>query len=132
MTIKLLVIALGGAFGAVLRYGCEGLVHRAVGPGFPWGTMAVNVAGCLFIGFLWTLTERSLIAPRLQTFLLVGVIGAFTTFSTYTLESVNLIRDGETALGVWNLALSNALGLGALLAGLFAARWLLVSLSGTP
>lgn len=120
---KLLMIAAGGAVGAVLRYGVSGLAYRLGGPGFPWGTLAVNVLGSFVIGFLWALSERTPFPARWSPFVFVGLIGAFTTFSTYTLESFNLFRDGELRLGLLNLVGSNALGLLAVIAGFIVARY---------
>lgn len=122
---KLLFIAAGGACGALLRYGLEGLVHRFLASDFPWGTFAVNLAGCLLIGLIWSLSERNLIAPSGQAFLIVGLIGSFTTFSTYTLQSLNLVRDGELMLGLANLAGSVVFGIGATVLGLMLAQHVL-------
>lgn len=122
--IKLLMIASGGAVGAVLRYGVSGLAYRWAGPGFPWGTLSVNVLGSFVIGFLWAVSERVPLPPRWSPFILVGLIGAFTTFSTYTLESFNLFRDGEIRLGLLNLVGSNVLGLAAVIGGFICARYL--------
>lgn len=122
---KLLYIAAGGAVGAVLRYAVSGLAHRVFGPTFPWGTLAVNVAGAFVLGLLWALSERVPFPPRVAPFLFVGVLGAFTTFSTYSLESVNLLRDGEVGLGLLNVVGSNVLGLAVVWLGFVCARLLL-------
>jgi CrcB protein len=77
-------VALGGALGSVARYGCAGLAARVLGPSFPWGTLIVNVAGSLIIGFAATLMApdgRLLVTPDARAFLLIGVLGGFTTFS---------------------------------------------------
>jgi CrcB protein len=101
-------VALGGALGSIARYGCAGLAARWVGATFPWGTMFVNLAGSLLIGFLATLTApdgRLLASPDARAFLLIGVLGGFTTFSSFSLETLNLVRDGE-----WLSAAANVVG----------------------
>ena len=87
-------IALGGAVGSVARYALAGLVQRCTSPYFPYGTFAVNIVGCLVFGIIFGLTEqRFAISPAMRAFLLIGVRGGFTTFSSYTFESFQLIRD---------------------------------------
>ena len=120
--LKLMLIAVGGAAGAVLRYGVGGLVHRLLGPTFPWGTLVVNLSGSFLIGLLWAVTERVPVRPELSAFLFLGVLGAFTTFSTYSLESFHLLRDGEIRLGLTNILASNLGGLALVVLGFFAAR----------
>ncbi len=122
---RLLLIAAGGAVGAVLRYAVSGLAHRFFAADFPWGTLAVNVLGSLVIGLLWAASERAPLPPALTPFLFVGVLGAFTTFSTYSLESFNLLRDGEIRLGLLNIFGSNLLCLAAVFLGFVAARALI-------
>lgn len=117
-----LLIGAGGAAGAILRYALSGLAYRLLGETFPWGTLIVNVLGCFLIGLLWAAAERSPISPTLHVFVFTGVLGAFTTFSTYGLETFNLLRDGEIMLGLGNFLASNLIGLGAVIAGFFVAR----------
>ena len=100
------------------RYGISGWVHRRVEGPFPAGTLAVNVVGCLAIGVLMHLVEdRQLLAPATRLFLMVGILGALTTFSTFGYETVELLRDGETRLAVASMAANVILGIGAVLAG---------------
>jgi len=125
---RVLAIAAGGALGSVLRWSLQGAVQRLVGAGFPWGTFAVNVAGGFAIGFLATLVEeRGALGPAARAGLLVGVLGGFTTFSTYLWESHALLRDGRWAAAAANVAGSTAIGLVAVAAGIVAAR---VAVSG--
>lgn len=119
---KLLLIAVGGAGGALLRYAISGLAYRLLGETFPWGTLAVNVAGCFLIGLLWGLTERAPLPPHANLFLFTGILGAFTTFSTYGLETFSLLRDGEVVLGLANILASNVIGLAGVFLGLVLAR----------
>lgn len=123
-----MLIALGGAFGALLRYGVSGLTHRLAGASFPWGTLAVNLLGCLLIGFLWAFSEKVQLSPGVRLLVFTGVLGAFTTFSTFGLESFNLFREGEVGRGIVNILASNVLGLGCVFLGFIAARLLFESL----
>ena len=109
-----LLVALGGAIGSVARYLLTGAVHRFASPYFPYGTFVVNVSGCLLFGIIFALgEERFVIGPPLRAFLLIGVLGGFTTFSSFTFESFQLLRDGE-------LLLASANAVGQLVVGLFA------------
>jgi CrcB protein len=100
-------IAVGSALGGMARYWCFGIAARLVGETFPWGTLAVNVAGSAFIAFFAALSgpgSRFLIAPGVRQFVMPGICGGFTTFSTFSLETLNLMRDGE-----WTRASGNIL-----------------------
>jgi CrcB protein len=115
---KWLLIAGGGALGTVLRYAIQGWVQRAAGSSFPAGTLAVNVLGCLIIGFLTALfTGPFLIREEYRIGLTVGILGGFTTFSTFGLESFALMNAGQFGFAVLNIILSCALGLFAVWAG---------------
>jgi CrcB protein len=122
---KLLLIAGAGAAGAVSRYllatGCQRLSHSA----FPVGTMVVNLAGCLLIGFMAALfTGPFFIRDEYRTVLLIGFLGAFTTFSTYGVETFYLLNDGQKWAAASNVVLSNVLGLGLVWAGYrLAEKW---------
>ena len=118
-----LVIFVGGGLGAMLRYGFGGLVQRAIGSFFPWGTFVVNASGCLAIGILATLLEeRSLLGPSWRLFLLVGVLGGYTTFSSFGLETWRLVETGDWLRAAANAGGSVALGLGAVACGVALAR----------
>ena len=121
--MNLVVIALGGAVGALARYGLSGAVHRFASPYFPWGTFVVNVAGCLVFGFVAGLTdERLTIDQTTRAFLLVGALGAFTTFSTFSFETVELLRSGETTAALMNAGGQLLLGLGAMWGGFVGGK----------
>jgi fluoride exporter len=121
----LFAIAAGGAVGAVGRYLASVGVHRLVGRGFPWGTLTVNVVGSLLIGlaFVW-LTERSLAPPVWRAFLMIGLLGGFTTFSSFSLETLNLLQEGAAFRALGNVLLSVSLCLVACGVGIWAGRQL--------
>lgn len=115
--VHLLQIAAGGALGALARHGLAGLVQRHAGPGFPLGTFAVNALGCLLFGVVAGLgTERAALSASTRGFLLIGLLGGFTTFSAYGYETLLLLRDGDLAGALGN-------GLGQVLVGLLGL-WL--------
>ena len=117
--LKFAVIAAGGAVGALARYAAGGFVQQAFKTAsFPIGTLAVNLIGCLLIGFGFGLIEsRQPFTPEMRAFIFIGFLGSFTTFSTFGLESFNLARDGQWLLAAANIGLSVVVGLAAVLAG---------------
>ena len=123
--MMLVYIAIGGALGAVARYGLGGWVHERAGHGFPWGTLAVNLLGSLLIGFMLRYLEAARFAPEVRALVAVGLIGAFTTFSTFSYETVALLEDGEWLRAALYVAGSVILGLAAVYAGLLAAGYVL-------
>lgn len=123
--MRLLAIAAGGAIGALLRYTVSGLVQNWLGASFPWGTLSVNLIGCFLIGLLFHYFETVTLSPVARSLIFVGGLGAFTTFSTYGLESLNLLRDGQLRLGLFNILGSNLLGILFVFLGFTTARLLL-------
>jgi len=122
---KLILIAAAGAAGTLARYFLGGLVQRLYGGAFPWGTFAVNMSGTFLFGFVWALAEeRLVISGEARAIILVGFMGAFTTFSTFMFETGELLRDSEFALAFGNLALQNIVGVVFLILGLAAGRLL--------
>jgi CrcB protein len=120
-----LLLFTAGGLGAMLRYALSGWVQDRAGDAFPWGTLAVNVVGCFAIGVLATaLEERSVLAPELRIALLVGLLGGFTTFSTFGLETWRLLIGGELGPALANALLSVLLCLLAVALGGILARWL--------
>ncbi len=114
-----LVIALGGSLGAYARYGLGVWAADRFGAHFPYGTLLINVTGSFVLGLFLTLTaERFTVDPRWRLLFATGFLGAYTTFSTYTYESVQLILAGQWQAGVGNLLASNLLGLGAVALGI--------------
>ena len=123
--IQVIVIATGGAIGALLRYWMSIWVYSFAGQDFPYGTLAVNVSGSLLIGFLYILIERMGLGIEWRAALLIGLIGAYTTFSSFSLETLNLFEQGEQLKAAMNIGLSVVLCLFATWLGILAARQLL-------
>ncbi|MFA7331911.1 MAG: CrcB family protein [Candidatus Delongbacteria bacterium] len=120
---KLLLLAGAGALGTLARYGLAGLVQQQAGTRFPWGTLTVNLLGCLLFGFLWGLMDqRLLLPPGWRAPLLIGFLGAFTTFSTWIFESGQFLQGGQWLAAGANLLLPPLVGLLSLALGLGLAR----------
>lgn len=121
--MTLLLVGAGGFFGAISRYLVDGWVSNATGGGFPWGTLVVNVTGSFVLGSLFALSvERGVLSPALRAPVLIGFIGAYTTFSTLTLETWRLVEDGSYIAAFGNIGGSMVLGLAAVVAGLAVGR----------
>ena len=122
---KWLTLAMGGVCGTLGRYALAGAVYRWLGTGFPYGTLAVNTLGCLAGGLLGTLADQKfLLGPEQRLFWMVGLLGAFTTFSTLIYESWRLMQAGQWLLVGVNLTGSVVLGLAAFwLGSLLASAW---------
>jgi fluoride exporter len=113
-------VLLGGALGTGARYWCSGVVARLFGETFPWGTLLVNVSGSLIIGFFATLTGpdgRMFVGTNARQFVMVGLCGGYTTFSSFSLQTLNLMQDGEWIGAGANIVLSVVLCLLAVWAG---------------
>jgi len=109
---KTIFIALAGLVGTLVRYWLSGFVARHYGETFPWGTLTVNLIGSFLAGAMYHLAEeRLLISPALRTIILIGLLGGFTTFSSYGLQTFTLLRNGEIGLATLNVTVSNVLGL---------------------
>lgn len=118
-----MLISVGGAAGAVARYLVDGAVSSAVRGAFPWGTLIVNLSGSFALGLLFGLAiERAVLPSDIRAPLMIGFLGAYTTFSTLMLESLRLWEDGSLPLALANLVASSALGMTAVIVGLVLAR----------
>ena len=123
MMAKLAAIAIGGAAGSVLRYGVSQGIHALVGRGFPWGTLVVNSLGSLLVGFIFVyLVERSAVSEVLRAALFIGLLGGFTTFSTFSLETLALIEEASYIKAMVNIFISVVLCLGGAWLGMTLAR----------
>lgn len=109
---RLILIGLAGFAGTVLRYGLSGWTARRFGETFPLGTLVVNLAGCFLAGLLFYLMfDRYLVNQTIRTVVIIGLLGGFTTFSSFGLQTFTLLRDGEIGLALLNIAASNLGGL---------------------
>lgn len=126
-------LAIGGALGTIARFWCSGVAARLIGETFPWGTLIVNVIGSFIIGFVATAMGpdgRMFVGTTARQFVMVGLCGGYTTFSSFSLQTLNLLNDGEWLYAVSNICLSVALCLLAVWCGhilavnLNAMRWM--------
>ena len=121
----ILFIAFGGALGAVMRYGASVSVYSLLGRGFPYGTMFVNVTGSLLMGLLSViLLDRFNVGPEWRAAILVGLLGSFTTFSTFSIETLNLLEQGDMTRAFANMILSVVVCLAAVWIGVSLGRQL--------
>lgn len=120
---QLLIIAGGGALGAVLRFEVSTYIYRLLGRDFPYGTLAVNLIGSFLMGICFILIlERGLLSAEWRSAIIVGFLGAFTTFSTFSIETLTLIESGEVNRALLNIMLSLVICLGATWVGLIIGR----------
>ena len=123
---QVMIVGAGGFIGSALRFMVSGWAQRlAVASVFPYGTLVVNVVGCLLIGVLGGLAEyRQILEPGQRLFLMIGVLGGFTTFSTFAFESLSLMQDAELLKAIANTALHVVLGFTAAFAGFLGVKYL--------
>lgn len=122
MLIKVLTVMAGGGIGTFLRFGVYRFSYRYFTGNFAWGTLLVNLSGSFIIGLLWGLCEVGNMSSNKRNFLFVGLLGSYTTFSTYTLDSFNYLKDGDYKLALLNIFFHNILGILMVFAGFLAAR----------
>ena len=121
--MQLAAIAAGGAIGALLRFWTSNSVHAVFGRAFPYGTLTANVAGSLVMGILYVyFVDRAALAPEWRAAILIGLLGAFTTFSTFSIETFNLIEQGDVFKAALNVLLSVGLCLLATAFGVVIGR----------
>ncbi len=120
----LIAIALGGALGAVLRYGVSISSAAVWGTSFPYGTLIVNITGSLFIGIFYAMFQDRMVAPETRALIQIGLLGAFTTFSTFSLETLKLMEQGDVLRAGMNISFNLVLCLLATWAGLLVGRQL--------
>jgi CrcB protein len=123
--LRILLVGLAGLLGTLCRYWLSGAVARRYGEAFPFGTLAVNLAGCFAAGLLFNLVqERQALGETARAAVFVGLLGGFTTFSAYGLQTFELLREGRPGLAALNVVASNLLGLLLVFAGYGAAKLL--------
>lgn len=123
-------IGLGGGIGALGRYFISVWVAERIQMIFPWGTLLVNLTGSFFIGLLFEVFEALALPIAYRAFFTIGFLGGLTTFSSFSLETVNLLRDGEWKLAALNMSLNVFVGVGMTLAGIFLGRVIVRALRG--
>lgn len=125
LLLNALLVMLGGGLGALCRYGVNLLSVRIAGTHFPAGTLAVNLTGCLLIGLVFGISERTaLIGPQARLFLATGFLGALTTFSSFAVETVAAAQAGQTQLALINILANNLLCLALVVVGMLLSRHL--------
>jgi CrcB protein len=123
MTRVLLFVGIGGFIGSIARILCQQYAQRFLPFDFPTGTIAVNVLGSFAIGLIYGLADqRSFFTPEIKLFLTAGLCGGFTTFSSFTYESLNLLRSGQISMALIYIIASNTIGLAAVIAGYYAGK----------
>jgi CrcB protein len=121
--LRVAIIGLGGFFGAICRYALTGLAHRIWATTFPIGTLIVNIVGCFFLGAVMYLVQsHGAMSPNARLFITIGLLGAFTTFSTFGYETIALVNDREFIYAVWNIISNLMLGLLAVWLGRLVMR----------
>ncbi|BCS86976.1 putative fluoride ion transporter CrcB [Pseudodesulfovibrio sediminis] len=125
MLTKILYISIGGAAGSLSRYWLSGVAQRLGGESFPFGTFAVNMAGCLLFGAVWGFFENRILAgSELRLLILTGFMGAFTTFSTYMFETAELVKYGQMLAAMINVVGQSLVGLALVLTGMALGKLL--------
>jgi len=118
----LIIIAAGGSIGATARYLVSKYINESTGGAFPFGTLTVNLAGSFLLGFFFYLFDQVLVDVEIKSFITIGFLGAFTTFSTFSLESFNLLKSGEVKYGLLNMAANNFFGILCVVLGVIVSR----------
>ena len=122
---KILLLAAGGAIGTLLRYSLSGLTYKFINGTFPWGTLFVNLAGSFTIGLLWGFFDIENLSSNVRNFIFIGVLGGFTTFSTFALENFSMFRDGQFKLAFSNILASNIIGIMLVFAGFLLSKYII-------
>ncbi|MCK5078930.1 MAG: fluoride efflux transporter CrcB [Bacteroidales bacterium] len=122
---KIILLLAGGGIGTVARYVVSDYTHKYYLGSFPLGTLAVNIIGSFIIGILWGMFDMQNLSHGLRAFLFIGILGGFTTFSSYAIESYNMFRDGDTKLAMLNIMANNVLSIGMVIIGLMVSSALM-------
>lgn len=119
---KVIYLLAGGALGSALRYAMSMWVQRSTLHTFPIGILSVNITGSFLIGFCWAFAEAFQFSQNMRIFLFIGLFGGFTTFSSYTLDTMILLKEGEYKIAFMNILISNIAGLVAVFLGLLSGK----------
>lgn len=120
---KVSVIGIAGALGTLSRYGLLVVVNKIFNGHLPWGTFVVNIIGCFIVGLLWVFSEKYVhLTNEMLAIILIGYVGAFTTFSTLILETFTLFKTSQWGLALINILIHNIVGIAALFMGFTLAR----------
>lgn len=122
MIIKLLAVAFGGSIGAVLRFLIYEVIDSKFHSDFPWATLTVNLLGSLVIGFLWGYFARVYVSPGMRMLIFVGILGSFTTFSTFAFDNFSLIKSGDYIYMTLYLLATNLFGISLAIGGYFLSK----------
>ncbi len=122
MIIKLLAVAFGGSIGAVLRFLIYELIETRFHSDFPWATLTVNLLGSLVIGFLWGYFGRIYVSPGMRLLIFVGILGSFTTFSTFAFDNFSLIKNGDYVYMVSYFLVTNFFGISLAIGGYLLSK----------
>ena len=125
MAIKLLYVVIGGGLGSLFRYLLSGVIQKQSSSLFPYGTLVVNLFGALVIGFLWELFQNITVSSNIRVFIFMGILGGFTTFSTFSLETFNLIKDKQYMVALTNVVASNVFCIILVFAGSITVKFLI-------
>ncbi len=123
---KVLTIALGGSLGALMRYLVTVFSTKLFGADYPWGTVVANLLGAFLIGLLWGFFEKITIHDNVKNFAIIGFLGSFTTFSSLSWDTFNILKNGSTKLALIHLTFTNFLGLALVILGYTLARKVIV------
>lgn len=119
------LIMFGGALGAASRWLLSQAILNSINSSFPLSTFSVNIVGSALIGIVWSMSEKSMIAPQVATLIIVGFLGSFTTFSAFSMETINLFRSGQIGTAIFNVILQNALCISVAGLGFYSGKFLL-------
>ncbi len=122
MIQKILAVALGGSIGAVIRFLIFTYYDKLSNQSFPWATLAVNLVGSFLIGLLWGIFDRVYITPGIRLFIFIGILGSFTTFSTFAFEVFNMSKEGEIKNMIIYIIATNIFGIALAFAGYYLSK----------
>ncbi len=122
MIQKILAVALGGSIGAVIRFLIFTYYDKLSNQSFPWATLAVNLVGSFLIGFLWGVFDKIYITPGIRLFIFIGILGSFTTFSTFAFEVFNMSKEGEIKNMIIYILATNIFGIALVFAGYYLSK----------